>query len=405
VHKGATKMAIHWIDLDRFKSVNDTLGHPVGDGLLKAVAKRLQRAVREKDVIARFGGDEFVVLQSPIRKTDDANRLARRIMEALAAPFQVEGHQVDIGASIGLAIAPRDGTDADRLLKSADLALYRAKADGRGAVRAFERTMDADAQARRALELDLRRAWERGEFDIHYQPLVDLASERIMGCEALVRWHHPQRGMVSPMEFIPIAEETGLIVPLSDWVLHQACAEAMRWPNYMRLAVNLSPVQFKHRTLGASVVSALAKSGLVASRLELEITEMVLLQETEQTLSTMAQLRQLGVRLSLDDFGTGYSSLSYLRKFPFQKIKLDRSFVKDLGRDAGSAAIVRAVAGLGADLGMSILVEGIETQEQLERVKAEGCTEGQGYLFGRPMPAQDVRAVLASGLARPRLVA
>ena len=261
--QGATKLAVHWIDLDRFKAVNDTLGHPVGDGLLKAVASRLQQAVRESDVIARFGGDEFVVLQSPIRKTDDATRLARRIMEALIAPFQVDGHQVDIGASIGISLAPRDGLDADRLLKSADLALYRAKADGRGAFRYFEMDMDAGAQARRALELDLRKAWERGEFDIHYQPLVDLLSERIVGCEALVRWHHPQRGMVSPMEFIPIAEETGLIVPLSEWVLQKACAEATHWPSYMRLAVNLSPVQFKHRNLASTVVGALAKSGLL----------------------------------------------------------------------------------------------------------------------------------------------
>jgi diguanylate cyclase (GGDEF)-like protein/PAS domain S-box-containing protein len=399
------KAAVHWIDLDRFKAVNDTLGHPVGDGLLRGVAERLQTAVRDSDVVARFGGDEFVILQSPIRKTDDAARLARRVMEALGAPFLLEGHQIDIGASIGIALAPRDGVDADRLLKSADLALYRAKGEGRGAFRFFEVDMDEGAQARRALELDLRKAWERGEFDIHYQPLVDLASERIVGCEALVRWHHPTRGLVSPAEFIPIAEETGLIIPLGEWVLHQACTEATRWPGHVRLAVNLSPVQFKGRTLASTVVATLARSGLMASRLELEVTEMVLLHESTLTVSTMAQLRQLGVRLSLDDFGTGYSSLSYLRKFPFQKIKLDRSFVKDLGRDAGSAAIVRAVSSLGGDLGMTILVEGIETQEQLERVRAEGCTEGQGYLFGRPMPAPEIRGVLGEGVVRRLRVA
>jgi predicted signal transduction protein with EAL and GGDEF domain len=326
-------------------------------------------------------------------------------MDALVPPFQVDGHQVDIGASIGIALAPRDGAEPDRLLKSADLALYRAKADGRGAFRFFEVDMDAGAQARRALELDLRKAWERGEFDVHYQPQINLDDDLIVGCEALVRWHHPTRGMISPMEFIPIAEETGLIIPLSEWVLHQACIEATKWPSHVRLSVNLSPVQFKSRNLASTVVAALARSGLLASRLELEVTEMVLLQETALTTATMAQLRQLGVRLSLDDFGTGYSSLSYLRKFPFQKIKLDRSFVKDLGRDAGSVAIVRAVSSLGRDLGMTILVEGIETQEQLDRVKLEGCTEGQGFLFGRPVPAREIRIALDKGHAERLMVA
>jgi diguanylate cyclase (GGDEF)-like protein len=346
--QGGEKLAVHWIDLDRFKSVNDTLGHPVGDSLLREVAQRLQMTVRQTDVVARFGGDEFVVLQTPIRRADDAAKLARRFVEVVTAPFHLDGQQIDIGASIGIALSPRDGTDTDRLLKSADLALYRAKADGRCVVRFFEKDMDAGAQARRALELDLRRAWERGEFDIHYQPLVNLAAGRIVACEALVRWQHPQRGMVPPNEFIPIAEETGLIVPLGEWVLRQACAEATNWPSHIRLAVNLSPLQFKNRNLTEFVVAVLARSGLLASRLELEVTEMVLLQDSELTLSTMAQLRQLGVRLSLDDFGTGYSSLSYLRKFPFQKIKLDRSFIKGLGRDAGSVAVIRRSRALDA---------------------------------------------------------
>ncbi|MDQ0467167.1 putative bifunctional diguanylate cyclase/phosphodiesterase [Labrys wisconsinensis] len=402
---GADRLAVHWIDLDRFKSVNDTLGHPVGDGLLRAVADRLRAAVRDTDVVARFGGDEFVIMQYPIRRGEDASRLARRLMEALSAPFQIEGHHLEIGASAGIAIAPRDGMDGDRLLKNADLALYRAKADGRGAYRLFEPSMDAGAQARRALELDLRHAWERGEFEVHYQPLVELSNRRIAGCEALVRWRHPSRGWISPLEFIPVAEETGLIVSLGEWVLNQACVEATAWPKGTRLAVNLSPVQFKSRSLGSSVVTALAKSGLPASRLELEVTEMVLLQDSDLTLATMTQLRQLGVRLSLDDFGTGYSSLSYLRKYPFEKIKIDSSFVKDIGHDAGSAAIVRAVASLGRDLGMSILVEGIETTEQFERVKAEGCTEGQGYLFGRPVPSHEIREVLRGDAQRAKLVA
>ena len=405
VRQRTARLAVHWVDLDRFKSVNDTLGHSVGDALLKAVAARLQSMVRESDVVARFGGDEFVILQSPIKRSDDAARVARRIMDVLAAPFHVEGHQLDIGASVGIALAPRDGADADRLLKSADLALYRAKADGRGTFRFFEETMDTGAQARRSLELDLRRAWERREFEVYYQPIVELASERIVGCEALIRWCHPQLGQVPPSDFIPIAEETGLIVALGEFVLNQACAEATSWPSHMRLAVNLSPVQFKNRNLASSVVSALAKSGLLASRLELEITEMVLLNESPLTVAAMAHIQELGVRLSLDDFGTGYSSLSYLRNFPFHKIKLDRSFVQDIGQDKGSAAIVRSVATLGSELGITILAEGIETIEQLDRVKGEGCREGQGYLFGRPMPANEVRAVLAKSGPSQRLVA
>jgi diguanylate cyclase (GGDEF)-like protein len=405
VRQRAARLAVHWVDLDRFKSVNDTLGHSVGDALLKAVAARLQKVVRETDVVARFGGDEFVILQSPIKRTDDAARMARRVMDVLALPFHVEGHELDIGASAGIALAPRDGADADRLLKGADLALYRAKAGGRGTFRYFEESMDAAAQARRSLELDLRRAWERRELEVYYQPIVDLASEGIVGCEALLRWRHPHLGMVPPSEFIPIAEETGLIVALGEFALNEACAEASSWPSGMRLAVNLSPVQFKNRNLASSVAAALERSGLHPSRLELEITEMVLLNESAMTVSAMAQIEALGVRLSLDDFGTGYSSLSYLSKFPFCKIKLDRSFVSNIGHDKSSAAVVRAVATLGSELGMTILVEGIETVEQLDRVKREGCKEGQGYLFGKPMPAGEVRALLAASGPASRLVA
>ena len=395
VQRSGGQFAMHLIDLDRFKGVNDTLGHPVGDRLLHAMAQRLQAAVRKGDTIARLGGDEFVVLQLRLGQAEEAGQTAQRLVDALAVPLEIDGHRVHISASVGIALAPHDGSDGDELLKNADMALYAAKADGRGIFRFFDPAMDAAAQARRALELDLRNALGRGELDVYFQPLVHLESNRISTCEALMRWRHPERGPISPADFIPVAEETGLIVPLGEWVLNRACAEAAKWPASVRVAVNLSPAQFKDSDLPRVVITALARSGLAPDRLELEITETVLLQDSDATMKAMGQLQALGVRMSLDDFGTGYSALSYLRKFPFRKIKIDGSFAKDLSTDSGSLAIIRAVAGMGADLGMDIAVEGIETEEQLRLIRAEGCGEAQGYFLGRPMPAEAIRKRVA----------
>jgi diguanylate cyclase (GGDEF)-like protein len=389
------KFAVLYLDLDRFKTVNDTLGHHYGDKLLRQVAERMSGCLREGDSIARLGGDEFAILQGSVKQPNDAITLASRLIEIAGAPFDLDGHQVVIGVSIGIAIAPTDATDADQLLKNADMALYRAKADGRGAYRFFEAEMDALMQARRALELDLRKALVNGEFELYYQPLVNLKMEDISGFEALIRWNHPARGLVAPLEFIPMAEETALIVPIGEWVLRQACAEAMKWPDHITIAVNLSPAQFKMRNLAQMVMSALAQSGLAASRLELEITESVLLMDNESTLETLHQLRNLGVRISMDDFGTGYSSLSYLRSFPFDKIKIDRSFIHDLATNADSKAIIRAVTGLGSSLGITTTGEGVETHEELEYLKREGCTEAQGYFFSKPKPAREVLKLLS----------
>ena len=387
--------ALLCLNLDRFKSVNDTLGHSYGDMLLQLAAKRIAGCLREGDIIACLGGDEFAILQGGVKQPNDATTLAARIIEIAAAPFDLKGHQVVIGASIGVAIAPTDGTDADQLLKSADTALYRAKTRGRGSYRFFESEMDALLQARRALELDLRKALVNGEFELYYQPLVNLERQEISGFEALIRWNHPERGLVSPLEFIPLAEETALIVPIGEWVLRQACGEAVKWPSQIRIAVNLSPIQFKERNLPQTVMSALAHSGLPATRLELEITESVLLMDDGATVETLYHMHRLGVRISMDDFGTGYSSLSYLRSFPFDKIKIDQSFVHDIASKADSKAIIRAVMGLGSGLGMTTLGEGVETQEELEYLKREGCTEAQGYFFSRPRPAQDVLQLLS----------
>jgi diguanylate cyclase (GGDEF)-like protein len=394
-------VAVLCIDLDRFKGVNDTLGHPIGDELLRTVADRLRDSVREDDRIARLGGDEFAIVQAGFDQPTGATAVAQRVIGALSEPYLVAGHQVIVGASIGIAIAPADGKDADRLLKNGDMALYRAKAEGGGAFRFFEPGMDARMQARRLLELDLRQALPNGEFELFFQPLFSLASDRITGLEALLRWRHPKRGLVSPAEFIPLAEEVGLIVPIGEWVLRKACFQATTWPDGIKVAVNLSPVQFRSDRLSAAVAVALAASGLAPGRLELEITETVLLADSEGTLATLHRLRNLGVHISMDDFGTGYSSLSYLRSFPFDKIKIDRSFINDLSETESSVAIIRAVTGLGNSLGITTTAEGVETTAQLERVRAEGCSEVQGFLLGKPMPASEVTALFA----RPRQVA
>jgi diguanylate cyclase (GGDEF)-like protein len=401
------EFAVLCIDLDNFKAVNDTLGHPVGDALLCAVTERLQGLLRDADTVARLGGDEFAVLQSSANQPGNVTTLARRIIEGLSAPYEVAGHQVVVGASIGIAMAPRDADAADALIKNADLALYRAKSGGRGAWRFFEPEMDALMQSRRLLELDLRRALVAEEFEVHYQPLVDLRTRRPTGLEALVRWRHPQRGLVSPADFIPLAEEIGLIGPIGEWVLRRACAEAVGWPGAPKIAVNLSATQFRAgEALVAVVADALAATGLPANRLELEITETAMLEDVEQTLATLHKLRAHGVSISMDDFGTGYSSLSYLRVFPFDKVKIDQSFVRGIADGNGDcAAIVRAIAGLCGDLGMSTTAEGVETEDQLRHLIAKGCTEVQGYLFSRPVPASEVPRLLLQPLSQPSAVA
>ncbi|MFZ0102412.1 MAG: EAL domain-containing protein [Pseudolabrys sp.] len=405
MHKRKNHVAIHLIDLDRFKTINDTLGHPIGDKLLKEVASRLKTVIRPGDMITRFGGDEFVVLQIGTERYQDAKWLAERLARTLKDPFDIDGHRIDIGASIGIAMAPMDGIDADQLLKKADMALYAAKNGGGGDHRFFALEMEEAAQERRALELDLREALTSDQFDLYFQPLVDLRNGRVTTCEALLRWRHPRRGMVPPSIFIPIAEETGLIIPLGEWALQRACNEAAKWPKSVKVAVNLSPVQFRDRGLALQVVSALAKSGLPAQRLELEVTERLLLEDSDGTLTVMEQLKNLGVSISLDDFGTGYSSLNYLRKFPFQKIKIDQSFIAGLGEERDAQAIIGAVAGLGASLDKTVVAEGIETEEQLKQVKMHGCHEGQGHLFGEPMPADIIQARLEASTSVAQLVA
>jgi len=382
------------LDLDHFKSVNDTHGHPIGDRLLQKVAERILRCVSAEDLVARLGGDEFAIVQSAIGGPTDITALAGRLIEAVGAPYDIDGHQVVMGTSVGIAIAPNDGSAPDQLMKNADLALHRAKADGGGAYRFFAPETDARMQSRRALELDLRKAIVNGEFELFYQPIVNVKSRRMVGCEALVRWHHPERGLVLPGEFIPLAEETGLIVPLGEWVLRLACAEAALWPRTMRIAINLSPAQFKSRNLVQTVISALASSGLAAGRLELEITELVLLQQSDDAIVTLHRLRELGIRFAMDDFGTGYSSLGYLRKFPFDKIKIDQSFVRDLSTKEDSVAIIRAVVGLSRSLGITTTAEGVETMAQFTRLAAEGCDEVQGFLFARPQPAAEIATLL-----------
>ena len=405
VRNSENHVSIHLIDLDRFKAINDTLGHPIGDKLLKDVARRLSDIIRPTDIITRFGGDEFVVLQSATQRRQDAKILAQRIARAMRDSFDIDGHRIDIGASIGIAMAPADGVDADELLKKADMALYVAKNGGGNDHCFFAAEMEEAVQARRALELDLRDAIGTEQFTLQFQPLVDLRTGCVASCEALLRWKHPVRGNVPPSVFIPVAEETGMIIALGEWVLQRACIEAAKWPEDIKVAVNLSPIQFRDRGLPLQVVSALAKSGLSARRLELEITERVLLEECDGTMAAMEQLKNLGVAISLDDFGTGYSSLNYLRKFPFHKIKIDQSFIRDLDEQSDACAIISAVANLGAGLDKIVVAEGIETEEQMKLVAAQGCHQGQGYFFGRPMNGDIILARLNELADASRMVA
>ncbi len=388
------RLAVLCLDLDQFKNVNDTLGHPSGDELLRQVAARLRGCIQETDTIARIGGDEFFIIQTNVGGATDAERLAQSVADAIKVPYDINGHLVMIDASIGIALAPADGTDANELLKNADMALYGAKSDGRGVFRFFEPNMDARMKERRVLELALRKAFDNGEFELYYQPMLNLDKGKVHCCEALLRWHHPERGMVAPAEFIPVAEDIGLIVRLGEWVIRQACADAAWWPDDICVAVNLSPTQLASKNLMPAVLNALAASQLPADRLELEITEAVLMQNSEVTLRVLHQLRSLGIRISMDDFGTGYSSLSYLRSFPFDKIKIDQSFVRDLPTDADAAAIVRAIATMGVSLGMSVTAEGVERVEQLAQLRDKGCTAVQGFLFSVARPARDIQGLL-----------
>ena len=396
VPSDAGGQAVLLIDLDRFKSVNDTLGHAVGDGLLGLVSKRLRGIARAGDVVARLGGDEFAILVATAADRAGLAGLAGRLVDVIGRPYLVDGHLINIGASIGLALAPKDGDTYDRLLRNADLALYDAKAGGRGTFRFFHAEMDDRAVARRSLEIDLRKALALSEFELVYQPQIDLDTRGVVGFEALLRWRHPTRGVVSPAEFIPLAEELGLIVPLGEWVLREACREAARWPDPVMVAVNVSPLQFEdlQRLLDA-VARSLRNADLPGRRLEIEITEGALLSNEQGVLAALRQLRAMDVRVAMDDFGTGYSSLSQLRSFPFDKIKIDRSFVADTGDLASQNAFIRAINALGASLGMSTIAEGVETEEQLARIRAEGCTSVQGFLFSRPVGPDQIDRVLA----------
>ena len=388
-------IAVLFIDLDGFKGVNDTLGHAIGDQLLETVAEDFRTALRRCDRIARIGGDEFAVLQIEEGQPDSAIGLASRLIEIASRERSIAGYLTTIGASIGIVIAESVDADPESLLKAADLAMYRAKIEGRGTYRIFNPGMDADVQARRQLELDLRNAQALGQFEVFYQPQISLSTRRVSGFEALLRWRHPVRGMVSPAEFIPLAEELGLIVPIGEWVMREACVEAATWPEALTIAVNVSSVQFMRGNLVSAVVNALAHSGLASHRLEVEITESVLLKKTERNLDTLNQLRELGVRISMDDFGTGYSSLSYLRLFQFDKLKIDRSFVEDVTSDRECSAIVSAILGLGSSFGIPTIAEGVETEEQLTHLTGEGCTEVQGRIFSMPISATEARAIIA----------
>jgi diguanylate cyclase (GGDEF)-like protein len=398
---GEEVVAVLAIDLDRFKAVNDSLGHHVGDALLRVVAQRIRSALGRDDLAARFGGDEFCVVQSGHGQPHAAAQLAKRLVDLLGRSYLLEGHLINIGASVGVALSPVDGDDDNTILKNADLALYRAKQEGRGRYSFFETAMDDEMQARRNFEIDLRRALAMREFALVYQPQYNIESGKITGFEALLRWNSASRGMVSPAEFIPLAEETGLIVPIGEWVMRTACREAASWAEPLGIAVNVSALQFGGNHLASTVVSALAESGLEPRRLELEITESVLLTDHKSALEVLCRVHELGVRVSMDDFGTGYSSLSYLRSFPFDKIKIDQSFVRASLDDPASMAIVRTIAALGQSLGMTTTAEGVETEEQMARIVADGCTDVQGYLISRPLPPNKISEFLRTHSNRP----
>jgi diguanylate cyclase (GGDEF)-like protein len=393
---GVPSLVVLMIDIDRFKEVNDTFGPSIGDALLQGVAQRLKRRLKGVDMVARIGGDEFVVLQAAEKPAAAAAALVKKIQSALSTSFDLDDHQIVVSPSIGIAIAPGDGSDPDQLLKNADLALNRAKTEAPGTSRFFEREMDQRMQARHKLERDLRAALHNGEFELYYQPQLNLERDEISGFEALLRWNHPERGLVSPADFIPLAEETGLIVSIGEWTLRQACAEAAHWPKGLKVAVNLSPAQFHFGNVRHAVINALGASQVLPQRLEIEVTESVLLQESEQVAETLSKLHDIGVGIALDDFGTGYSSLSYLRRFHFDKIKIDQIFIRELAQwPTSSLAILRSIVALGTGLGIATTAEGVETQEQLERVRKEGCTEAQGFYVSEPRPARDVPAMLA----------
>jgi len=382
------------IDLDGFKQVNDTRGHPVGDALLRQVAERLRHCVGEDDKVMRLGGDEFAIVRLRRQQRRDSTSLARFVVNELSKMYEVDGYHLRISASVGVSLYPSGGEHLTDLLRSADIALYFVKAEGGDAYRIFDPAMEETVRTRRALEVDLREALENNQLEVYFQPLVQLEPRRASGFEALLRWHHPVLGMVMPGRFIPIAEETGLIAPIGEWVLKRACQEAMRWPGNTRIAVNLSPVQFERSDIVDIVASVLRETRLPPGRLELEITEGVVMRDMGDVLATMRRLQGLGVRLALDDFGTGYSSLSYLRSFPFDKVKIDASFLADLHGDGGT--IIRAVLGLCRHLGLDTLVEGVETEEQLNWLRVEGCTEVQGHLFSPPRPAAGVSEIIAN---------
>jgi diguanylate cyclase (GGDEF)-like protein len=396
-------LAVLFLDLDGFKAVNDTLGHSVGDLLLKLIAAKLRDLIPVTDRIARLGGDEFAILQISGSQPTSSISLAEKIIEVVGQPHTIDGHDVTVGASVGIAVARPGQINTESFLKSADLAMYSAKSEGRGTYRMFDPHMDEVVQIRRSLERDMRTALTQGGFELFYQPLVNLQTGKVTAFEALMRWHHPDRGAVPPSQFVPVAEEMGLIVQLGEWALRCACLEAVGWPDQIRVSVNLSPLQFAKGNLVSTVMSALAFSGLPASRLELEITESVLLEKSERNIAVLNQLRALGVRISMDDFGTGYSSIGYLRSFQFDKIKIDQSFVRDLLVNEGSLAIVRAIAGLGISFGMTTTAEGVETEEQMRCLNLEGCSEVQGYVYSKPVPADEIAALLASLNARREL--
>lgn len=385
--------AVLYLDLDRFKTINDTLGHPVGDALLKAVASRLWNCVKSRDTVARLGGDEFAIIQSRINNRNEASNLASRICGAINAPFDLDGHVIVADVSIGIAVAPGDGNEPNELLKNADLALHRAKAAGRGTFRFFEKAMDDNMKARRALEVDLRQALEKQQFSLAYQPIVNLAQNRVSSCEALLRWLHPERGLVSPAEFIPVAEEIGLITDIGEWVLRQALADAATWPESIKVSINVSPTQLTSGKMVPLLIDVLRETQVVPERVEIEITEEMLVLNPDASQKTLQQLRKVGTRIALDDFGTGYSSLIYLCRFPFDKIKIDRSFVKSLPEHE-PAAIIAAITSLARSLDMITTAEGVETETQLKQVQALGCTEIQGYLVSKPVSAEEIHRML-----------